>query len=182
MSFRLDPYLNWFPNYIYLNPGSNYYEGLQMYSYTQAEVFRSGFEAQISWKLLSFLELEAKGEYLYARQMSGAKKGYTLPFCPPWRAGFDVRYTFQGDGFVLFDVRAAGRQDEIVPPEKPTEGWYTLNISAGKSFTVGTVLLKTGIQVENLLNRRYYDHTSYYRLIGVPEPGLNASIMLGLEF
>ena len=182
ISFRLDPYLNWFPNYIYLNPGSNYYEGLQMYSYTQAEVFRSGFEAQLSWKPLNFLEIEARGEYLYARQMSGAKKGYTLPFCPPWRAAFDLRYTFAEDGFVLAGLRVAGRQDEIVPPEKPTEGWYTINLSAGKSFSVGSVLLKTGIQVENLLNRRYYDHTSYYRLIGVPEPGINASLMLGLEF
>ena len=86
------------------------------------------------------------------------------------------------NGFVLFDVRVAGAQREIVPPEKPTDGWYTLNLAAGKDFTLGKTLLKAGVQVENLLNRRYYDHTSYYRLIGVPEPGLNASIMLGLEF
>ena len=182
LSLRLDPYVNWFPNYIYLNPGSQYYEGLQMYAYTQAQVFRTGFEAQVSWSPVSFLELDAKGEYLYARQMSGSKKGYTLPFCPPWRATFSARYKFLENGFVLFDVRVAGAQREIVPPEKPTDGWYTLNLAAGKDFTLGKTLLKAGVQVENLLNRRYYDHTSYYRLIGVPEPGLNASIMLGLEF
>ena len=182
LSLRLDPYVNWFPNYIYLNPGSQYYEGLQMYTYTQAQVFRTGFEAQLTWNPFQFLELDAKGEYLYARQMSGAKKGYTLPFCPPWRATFSARYKFLESGFVLFDVRVAGAQNEIVPPEKPTDGWYTLNLSAGKDFTIGKTLLETGVQVENLLNRRYYDHTSYYRLIGVPEPGLNASIMLGLEF
>ena len=104
------------------------------------------------------------------------------PFCPPWKAVFSARYSFLEDGFVLFDVRVAGRQDQIVPPEKPTEGWYTLNLSAGKSFPLGPIVLKTGIQVENLLNRRYYDHTNYYRLIGVPEPGLNASLMLGVDF
>ena len=42
--------------------------------------------------------------------------------------------------------------------------------------------LKVALQADNLLNRRYYDHTSYYRLIGVPEPGIGASLMLGLEF
>ncbi|MBR5257225.1 MAG: TonB-dependent receptor [Bacteroidales bacterium] len=182
LSFRVDPYLNWFPNYIYLNPGSSYYEGLQMYTYTQAQVLRTGFEAQVTYQLFRFLELEAKGEYLWARQMSGAKKGYTLPFCPPWKAVFSARYSFLEDGFVLFDVRVAGRQDQIVPPEKPTEGWYTLNLSAGKNYPLGPIVLKTGIQVENLLNRRYYDHTNYYRLIGVPEPGLNASLMLGVDF
>jgi len=182
LSIRLDPYLNWFPNYIYLNPGSDYYEGLQLYTYTQAAVFRTGFEMQLTWKPVQWLELEGKGEYLYARQMSGAKKGYSLPFCPPWKATFSAKYCFQGNGFVQADVRLAGPQHEIVPPEKPTDGWYTLNLAAGKDFQIGNTLLKAGLQVENLLNRRYYDHTSYYRLIGVPEPGLNASIMLGLEF
>ena len=38
------------------------------------------------------------------------------------------------------------------------------------------------LHADNLLNRRYYDHTSYYRLIDVPEPGRNVSLMVGLEF
>jgi iron complex outermembrane receptor protein len=179
---RLDPYFNWFPNYIYLNPASEYYEGLQLYTYTQAQVLRTGFEIQTVWAISKHWELEASGEYLFARQMSGAKKGYTLPFCPPFKADVSAKYAFLEDGFVKLDVRVAGAQREIVPPEKPTDGWYTLNLSAGKSFSIGKTLLKTSLQVENLLNRRYYDHTSYYRLIGVPEPGINASLMLGIDF
>lgn len=182
LTLRLDPYFNWFPNYIYLNPGSNYYEGLQMYTYTQARVLRAGAEAQAVWTVSPRWELEAKGEYLFARQMSGSKKGYTLPFCPPWRADASAKYAFLQDGFVKLGIRIAGAQKEIVPPEKPTDGWFTLNLSAGKSVPLGKTLLKTSLQVENLLNRRYYDHTSYYRLIGVPEPGINASLMLGLDF
>ena len=153
-----------------------------MYQYTPCHVIRSGFELQAAFKPWRFLELEAKGDYLFARQMSGAKKGYGLPFAPPWRVALSAKYTFLEDGYVTFDVRVAGAQREIVPPEKPTDGWYTLNLSAGKQFPLGKTVIKTGLQVENLLNRRYYDHTSYYRLIGVPEPGINASLMLGLEF
>lgn len=182
LTLRLDPYFNWFPNYIYLNPASEYYEGLQLYTYTQAQVLRTGFEIQAVWAISKHWELEASGEYLFARQMSGAKKGYTLPFCPPFKADVSAKYAFLEDGFVKLDVRVAGAQREIVPPEKPTDGWYTLNLSAGKSFSIGKTLLKTSLQVENLLNRRYYDHTSYYRLIGVPEPGINASLMLGIDF
>ena len=93
-----------------------------------------------------------------------------------------MKYTFLEDGHVSLGTRIAGAQREIVPPEKPTDGWFILNLSAGKSFTLKNTVLKTGLQVENLLGRRYFDHTSYYRLIGVPEPGINASLMLGLEF
>ena len=182
LTFSFDPYINWFPNYINLNPGSTYHEGLQLYTYTQAQVLRTGFEVQAIWALSSRWELEARSEYLFARQMSGSKKGYTLPFCPPWRTDVSAKYTFLEDGFLKLDVRIAGAQKEIVPPEKPTDGWFTLNLSAGKSYSLGKTRFKTSLQVENLLNRRYYDHTSYYRLIGVPEPGINASLMLGVEF
>ena len=47
---------------------------------------------------------------------------------------------------------------------------------------MGKTVLKVVIHADNLLNRRYYDHTSYYRLIDVPEPGRNFSLMAGLEF
>ena len=181
-SFSFDPFFNWFPNYIYLNPGSNYYEGLQMYRYTQCQVLRTGFEFEANWNLLRFLELQAKGDYVFSRQMSGNKKGFGLPFAPPWRAVFAVKYRFPKEGHLIFDIRVAGAQKDIVPPEKSTDAWFTLNLSAGKQFSLGKTLLKTGLQVGNLLNRRYYDHTSYYRLIGVPEPGIGASLILGLEF
>ena len=62
-----------------MNPTPNYYEGLQWYYYTQSRVIRSGFELQANWKICPFLSAEVKGEYLYAEQLSGEKKGYTLP-------------------------------------------------------------------------------------------------------
>ena len=182
LTLRVDPFLNWFPNYIYLNPSADYYEGLQRYAYTQAQVFRAGAEIQFSWHIFHFLEAEAKGEYLFARQLTGEKKGYGLPFSPPWGGELSLKYTFLKDGYVSLSTRFAGAQRDIVPPEKTTEGWWTLHAQAGKDFRWGDTVLKVALQADNLLNRRYYDHTSYYRLIGVPEPGIGASLMLGLEF
>ena len=101
VTLRLDPFLNWFPNYIYLNPSADYYEGLQRYAYTQAQVLRAGAEAQVDWHIFRFLEAEAKGEYLFARQMSGDKKGYGLPFSPPWGGEVSLKYTFLEDGYIL---------------------------------------------------------------------------------
>jgi iron complex outermembrane receptor protein len=42
--------------------------------------------------------------------------------------------------------------------------------------------LAVALQLNNLLDARYYDHTSYYRLIDVPEPGRNISIRIKYEF
>lgn len=181
---QVEPYLNYFPNYIYLCPTPQYVEGLQLYNYTQAKVLRWGLEAQAIWHITPCWQAEAQGEYLYARQKSGEKKGYTLPFSTPWSADAAVKYLFgaKRDGYVKINAHVVGRQDEIVPPEKPTDGYWTLNLAAGKSFHIRKTTLNVTLRADNLLDRRYYDHTSYYRLIDVPEPGRNFSMMVGLEF
>ena len=181
---QVDPYLNYFPNYIYLNPTAQYVEGLQLYHYTQAEVLRYGVEAQMNWMMTSHWEAELKGEYLYAEQKSGEKKGYTLPFSTPWSTDATIKYSFDyhGKGFASLNAHVVGKQNEIVPPEKPTDGHWTLNFSAGKQFPLGGSVLKIALHADNLLNKRYFDHTSYYRLIDVPEPGRNFSMMIGVEF
>ena len=181
---QVDPYLNYFPNYIYLNPSSQYVEGLQLYYYTQAKVLRYGVEAQVKWDFAKHCQAYAEGEYLYARQQSGEKKGYTLPFSTPWsvEAGLKYSYDSKGKGFVRLSAHVVGAQNEIVPPEKPTDGHWTLNFSTGKDFLFRGKTVHAVLHADNLLNRRYYDHTSYYRLIDVPEPGFNLSMMVGVDF
>lgn len=187
LSMQLTPYLNYFPNYIYLNPTPQYKEGLQLYYYTQAKVLRWGFEASVSWKILPYLKLDADGEYLYARQLSGEKKGYGLPFSTPWSARAELRYLLPTlnpakSGFVALEWQVVGTQDIIVPPEEKTKGHQLLNASIGKKFKLGENQLEITLRGENLLGKRYYDHTSYYRLMGVPEPGRNFSAMVSWNF
>ncbi len=185
--FTLTPYINYFPNYIYLNPTSEYREGLQLYYYTQSRVLRWGFEGEFTYKILPVLEFTAGGEYLHARQLSGEKKGYTLPFSTPWSARGELKYTLpSGDegtgGYASVGCTVTGAQNEVVPPEEPTPGHWLLDASVEKSFRIGKNVISIILNGENLLGKRYFDHTSYYRLIGVPEPGRNFSLMTSFKF
>ncbi len=184
LSLCLEPYLNYFSNYIYLSPTAQYVEGLQLYHYTQARVLRCGLEAQAGYTFNRHWATTLQGEYLWARQRSGEKKGYTLPFSTPWSLDGELKYIFmaRGEGYLSLRAHIVGKQDEIVPPEKPTDGYWTLHLTAGKHFSLGHHSLQLTLQANNLLNRRYYDHTSYYRLIDVPEPGFHVSAMARLEF
>ncbi len=187
LKIAFEPYLNYFPNYIYLNPTSAYNEGLQVYYYTQNKVIRYGFELLANYRITEQLEAEATTEYLYAEQRSGEKKGYGLPFSPPWSSVFSLKYTPFGDiaggkGFFTIQYRITGKQDRIVPPEKPTGGYQILSASAGKEFRLGKQILQINVQGENLLNKKYYDHTGYYRLIDVPEPGRSFTASINLKF
>lgn len=184
LTLKVDPYFNYFPNYIYLNPTPDYEEGLQLYYYTQTQAIRYGLEAEVSWLLLGRLNLSARGQYCRSTQLSGDKKGYTLPFAVPPSADLDAswRYNYHGRGSVGVNLHGVMTQYDIVPPEKPTPGYVTINLSASHYFTLKSGKLSVTLQLNNLLDTKYYDHTSYYRLMDIPEPGRNLSLRLKYEF
>ncbi len=188
-SIGISPFVNLFENYIYLNPTSNYYETLQIYEYTQSKVFRIGGEIKASTTIFKKLQLDASAEYVFSRQSSGAKKGFTLPFSPPLSGLLTTSYQF-GDVLVfkkpqlIADYKITASQDEIVPPEEKTEGYQLLNLSLLTAMDLfkNDMPVEMRLKLNNVFNTKYFDHTSFYRLIDVPEAGRNLSISLTIAF
>ena len=185
------PFLNYFSNYIYLNPTSAhdrlYGNGNQVFYYTQSEVLRYGAEIHAHYQVLKSLQLGIIGEYVYSEQLSGEKKGFTLPFSPPPSAIFNIAYRKQivkciEDAYVSVDFRIAASQTNIVPPEEKTNGYQVINIGLGGDVILKNQRLSISMQVQNLLNAKYFNHTSYYRLINVPEPGRNFILNISMPF
>jgi len=188
-SVGVSPFINFFENYIYLNPTSSYYETLQIYEYTQAKVFRVGGEFRASASISKNLQLDASVEYVYSRQTSGAKEGFTLPFSPPLSSLLSANYQFKDAFFfkkpqLIADFRITAAQEEIVPPEEKTAGYQVLNMS----FLSEIDMFKNGSPIEmrvklnNVFDTKYFNHTSFYRLIDVPEAGRNLSLSVTIPF
>ncbi len=176
------PFLNYFSNYIYLNPTSEhdrlYGNGNQVYYYTESEVFRYGTELHAHFEILKNLQLGIMGEYVYSEQLSGEKKGFTLPFSPPASAIFNIKYQkpkmkFIENAYASVDYRITASQNNIVPPEETTDGYQLINLGFGGDIKVANQKIDISLQIQNLLNTKYFNHTSFYRLINVPEPGRN---------
>jgi len=188
-NFGVSPFLNYFENYIYLNPTSNYFETLQIYEYTQAEVFRTGGEVTTGMQVTQEFRLDASAEYVYSRQTSGPKEGFTIPFSPPLIGMLSANYTLGNwslfkDVNLNADLRVAAAQTDIVPPEEITAGYQMLNLAVMSKLNLFNsqkpALLR--VKLNNVFNTAYYDHTSFYRLIDVPEAGRNLSVSLTLPF
>lgn len=176
---QVSPFYNYFPNYIYLNPTAAfdhfYGAGNQVFEYAESRVMRYGGEVQVSRKLGRSLTAEVLGEYLYSRQLSGAKKGFSLPFAPPPSLLMSLSWSPErpGSPFVAIDYRLVARQDRIVPPEKKTPGYGVVALRAGVDAVLMRLPVQLNVQVQNLLDTKYMDHTSFYRLIELPEMGRN---------
>jgi iron complex outermembrane recepter protein len=179
---QVSPFYNYFSNYIYLNPTANhdYYYGAgnQVFQYAQSRVMRYGGEIQLKYRIFKTLHAELLGEYLYARQLSGDKKGYTLPFSPPASALMNLTWTPATGGrvkgtYFSVDYRITAQQSDIVPPEKKTPGYQVVNIQAGTKVNAWQQPITISVQAQNLFNTKYLNHTSFYRLIELPEAGRN---------
>jgi iron complex outermembrane receptor protein len=191
LTVGISPFLNYFSNYIYLNPTSEhdrlYGNGNQVYYYTESEVIRYGGEIHAYYDLLENIQLGLMGEYVYSEQLSGEKKGFTLPFSPPASAIFSAKYHKSKLGLIKdfyfsVDYRLTASQNEIVPPEKTTDGYQLVKLGLGGNIEMGKQKVNISMQVHNLLNTKYFNHTSFYRLINVPEPGRNFIINISIPF
>ena len=188
-SVGVSQFVNFFQNYIYLNPTSSYFETIQIYEYTQAKVFRMGGEFNASASIFKNLQLDASVEYVYSRQQSGPKEGFTLPFSPPLSALLSAKYQFNKLLFfekpqLIADFRITADQEDIVPPEEKTDGYQVLNMSFLSELNAfsNNSPLEMRIKLNNVFNTKYFNHTSFYRLIDVPEAGRNISLSLTVPF
>ncbi len=185
------PFVNFFANYIYLNPTSQYDRlygnGNQEFNYTQSNVFRVGGEVYGHVHLMKNLLLGMVGEYVFSRQLSGDKEGFSLPFSPPASGIVNVKYTakkfyFFESMYFNLDVRFSAQQNQIVPPEEVTDGYVIFNFSWGSDIKIKNQKIELNFQIQNLTNTVYFNHTSYYRLINVPEAGRNFVVSLRFPF
>jgi len=185
------PFLNYFSNYIYLNPTSKhnrlYGNGNQIYEYTQSKVLRYGTELHAHYEFHKHLQFGIIAEYVYSEQLSGEKQGFTLPFSPPASGIVNLKYKREKIGnienaYVTADYRITAPQNNIVPPEETTEGYQLINLSLGGDIRLWKQTVSLTMQVQNLLNTKYFSHTSFYRLINVPEAGRNFIINISIPF
>ncbi|MCP2025495.1 iron complex outermembrane receptor protein [Flavobacterium sp. HSC-32F16] len=189
-SVQLSPFFNYFPNFIYLNPTSQhdiyYGAGNQVFEYQQSKVMRYGGELQVKYQFLKNLSSEILAEYLYSEQLSGSKKGYTLPFSPPASILFGINYSPEiknlKETYFSLDYRFTAQQNQIVPPEKKTASSQVFNLSLGTKLQTAKQDFMVSLQVQNLFNTRYLNHTSFYRLIELPEMGRNIILSVKVPF
>lgn len=188
---QISPFVNYFPNYIYLNPTSDfdfyYGAGNQIYQYTQSSVFRYGGEFHAHYLFGKSLKLGIIAEYIYSIQLTGEKKGFTLPFSPQPSVLLNGTYSPKKikkliEPYFSVDLQYNASQKNIVPPEKATPASMLVNLAVGSRIIWKQQEIQISLQIKNLANTPYLNHTSYYRQIDLVEAGRNFILALSVPF
>lgn len=186
------PYLYYFDNYIFLKPSGQFSilpHGGQIYQYTQSKALLTGFEISVNKKITDNLDIQAIYENVYNRQLTENNKlSYFLPFTPPNSAYARVNYkldqsisvfnaiTFQINGKYAF------QQDNYAQNEELTKDYFLIGAGIKTKIEINNFRANLSIQGSNLLNKKYYNHTSFYRALQLPEQARNIQVILNIPF
>jgi len=176
------PYFYYFDNYIYLRPTGSFSpfpDAGQIYRYTEAPAIVTGSELVLEYHPLEKLHLETAVEYVHNINLN---TNLPLPFTPPFSVSLSSDYDFGelgkkieslylGAGYKYF-----APQNQVDRNEEATPGYSLVHASAGIRLRFGNQELEIQLRADNLLDAKYLNHLSRYRILNLPEPGRNFMI------
>jgi iron complex outermembrane receptor protein len=156
-------------------------------SYTNVDARMYGGELSYAFRLPAGFSLSGGGSYSKGandRKPQAGVLSTNLPEMPPLRSWAALRYVYK-NVFAELGGTGVARQSLVDADlkETPTAGYGLMNVKLGFTYRK----LFASFMVDNLLNRYYYEHLSYYRDpfssgVKVPEPGRNVFAQLRYGF
>lgn len=182
LQVSVSPFVNYFTNYLYLNPTARLTVLGQIYQYQQAKALTSGGEFSALYPLNKKLELKLGAEYVYAVNLD---KNSALPSTPPFNAQTELAYQLK-DHKKLYKNKLSiewvttASQNYTVINELSTSGYNRINFTASSTLMFGKQALSCMLKINNLLNTKYYNHISYYRRLRIPEPRRDIQLFINI--
>jgi len=181
LTVNISPFLSWFSNYIYLRPTGKWsilpHAG-QIYRYTEAEALFAGAELSAELTLPFNLQYNLTGEYVYTYNCDDH---IPLSFSPPGSLRNHLNWTWKTLE-VFAEHHFIASQNRVDRNEDRTPGAHLMNAGVNLSFPMAGNTIELTLSGRNLLNKRYYNHLSFYRKIEIPEPGRSFQLMLKVPF
>lgn len=185
--FSVNPFVNWFSNYIFLEPSGEWsvlpHAG-QIYRYKQAKAFMGGGELSANYEFINDFTLETGIEYVYMQNLAD---GYPIPFSPPASILSGLTWHLHNEGNPLdthfkLEHRYTTRQTRIARNEDETSDYSLFDFNLLSSYSFKSSKIEANFQVQNIFDTRYYNHLSYYRKLNIPEVGRNLQLTLRYIF
>src|SRR5690606_17706952 len=152
----------------------------QLYEFSQTETLVTGFELENTFEFHRFFT-EIALKYIYNQQIEDK---YPLPFTPPFNVFMKLNYTISENQNTKAFVSGKyfAQQNRIAQNEEITDAAILFNSGISSLLTLGKTQIEASLMVQNMLNTRYFNHSSFYRALEIPEQGRNIQLILSYKF
>ncbi|MGE4290266.1 MAG: TonB-dependent receptor [Salinivirgaceae bacterium] len=181
-------YAYYFDNFIYLQPTGTLDHPLPdaggVYYYRQSQALISGLELVTSKTFYEKIILDANLElpYNYLINEQGLLS-YGIPFTPPVNGYLAFKILLGNRVSVAANSKWAWDKDKTRGQgELATPGYMYFGLVLMADLNVKKLPLSLVFQVQNLFDKKYYNHMSFYRKLNIPEQGRNIQLVAKLKF
>jgi iron complex outermembrane recepter protein len=186
VTFDVAGFYNTINNYIFITPTDRLSaSGLPVYKYMQSNSFLYGGEAglHVHPEMFNWLHLVATYSLVIGKQTNGSY----LPFVPANKLNVEIRAMkdelfFLHHAFVSVNSTIAFKQDRIAVDETTTDGYTLFDLSVGGEVKFYKRYISVGVSATNLFDRKYIDHLSTLKEVGLSNPGRNIAFTLKVPF
>jgi iron complex outermembrane recepter protein len=181
---HFSPFLNYFPNFLFLNPSGIFSElpgAGQIYRFQQAEAIHFGGEFYTDWHISHALHTSIGAEAVWGQNL---ENNFPLPFTPPPALLGEISYNWSDlardleSVKVLVSFRNVASQNRVARNEPATSGYTLVNTGIMSLIKFGNTTLHVSFMVNNLFDKLYKNHLSFYRILELPEPGRNFALSI----
>lgn len=182
----VSPFGAYYFSYIFLEPTGRWsvlpHAG-QLYRYRTARSAMGGGEAEVQWRFGEHYRVEANVAALWQRNLTD---GYPLPFCPPAKFQGEGEYRVHGIPnrlgalYLLVHPSYTLAQLETARNESPTQGYALLDATLRYEVEVEHWHFNVSFQCNNIFNKKYFNHLSFYRTLNIPEVGRSFRATIGV--
>ncbi len=177
LKFNINPFINLFNNYIYVEPIDNIIDGYNVYIYSQAEKAKT-YGGEFFLHYHPHFAHKFHIEQNLSLVMGEDENNNSLPLIPQTRLNTNLRYDFEiRDNWIQFKSFSIQwtqflDQNNISTFESASEKYQIFNLETNFSMRKQRNLnFKIGIS--NIFNEEYINHLSNLKNIGIPNQGRN---------
>lgn len=186
-SIEIAGYYNHFNNYIHpqdTGQPNHRFPSLNNWQFVGTRATLYGIEFSSEFRLIDNIVMA--GNYSFTignrqipveeQEATGLEKSrQPLPMIPPMKGNVGINYVKRSFS-IGGKVRLAARQDRVAEFEEPTTGYSVVDLNAQFRFDWGNTFHTLTLNVQNILNKEYYNHLSRVKHI-FPEQGRSVNLL-----
>jgi len=185
-TFDVAGYYNIIRNYIYISPtGAKTPNGISIYKYKQSNSMLYGGEAGLHFHPVPYKWLSI--ETTFSSVIGKQDNGDYLPFIPAHKLHFEIRaqkekFAFTKNAFIALNTTTAFDQNNTATDETATKGYTLIDLSMGNNIKCKNQFISISLSANNILDKKYIDHLSTLKEVGLYNPGRNIALSLKIPF
>ena len=175
-TFGISPFYNYIKNYIFLSPKNEMIDNNPVFGYLQKDAYLYGGEMGFHYHPhnLHWLHLESSFSTVYAND----KNKKALPLIPQTNINSTISAEIYQETkihltkvFVQHVYKFKQNRNSVF--ETKTGDYNILNIGLNLEIETKNKPLEITLGVKNLFDKKYIDHLSRFKTLGIPNQGIN---------